>query len=155
MTLNCANCWIIVLFIRCINIRCSFTCPKCYYLSPSVTIKYIHLPLWLLLIYLISVTSNKTCQVCTLLRVSPLIADTDKLLHPQEMNLHSALQQRCKSCEVGLILLWRVCWCLQSVVILQCSEVCDVWRVCAQIVFKFKLHYFRNWCLYQNIFLSS
>lgn len=33
--------------------------------------------------------------------------------------------------------------------------MCDVWRVCAQIVLEFKLHYFRNWCLLQNIFPSS
>lgn len=72
-------------------------------------------PLWFLLTYLISVTSSETrfsYQVCTSLRVSLLITDADKLLHSQERNLQSALQQKCKSCQVGSILLWRGCWFL-------------------------------------------
>lgn len=49
------------------------------------------------------------------------------MLHSQEMRLHSALQERCKSSEVSLMLLWGVCRCLQSVVILQrVTHVCSI-----------------------------
>lgn len=83
-----------------------------YYLPPSVTLKYSHPPHFIscLLIWF-SVTSYKTTfpyQICTSLCVSLLITEADKLLHSQEMILQSALWQKCKSCQVGSILLWSV-----------------------------------------------
>lgn len=87
-----------------------------YYLPPSVTLKYSHPPHFIscLLIWF-SVTSYKTTfpdQICTALCVSLLITEADKLLHSQEMILQSALRQKCKSCQVGSILLWSVRWFL-------------------------------------------
>lgn len=84
-----------------------------------------------LLIWFLAFLSDLHIPVCFFL----LITDAYKLLYSQEMNLQSALQKKCKSCQVGSSLLWRVYWFLHylhtvSVVFLQSSEGWDVSRVC-------------------------
>lgn len=87
-------------------------------------------------------------QVCTSSCVSVLITDADKLQHTQEMNLLPALQQKCKSCQVVSVLLWRVYWFLhylhtENRVLSFCSDQKGVmFEVCGGLVFKMRTRCF-------------
>lgn len=87
-------------------------------------------------------------QVCTSSCVSVLITDADKLQHTQEMNLPPALQQKCKSCQVVSVLLWRVYWFLhylhtENRVLSFCSDQKGVmFEVCGGLVFKMRTRCF-------------
>lgn len=87
-------------------------------------------------------------QVCTSSCVSVLITDADKLQHTQEMNLPPALQQKCKSCQVVSVLLWRVYWFLhylhtENRVLSFCSDQKGVmFEVCGRLVFKMRTRCF-------------